>query len=193
MSKTPNLLIVDDQLSNLIAIEQSLSSVSTSIFKASSAEGALALLIRHEIDCILLDASMPQMDGFEFLTILQNDPAFKNIPVLMITGRVFSENSKTLAYQRGAFDFLAKPVDYIQLTQKVRRLSYYSLKLRQFRQLESQLNQIRTHITQPMNGWIEKLDHQQSFSDKDILAMKEALHMSLTIDQQWREVTNEYE
>jgi response regulator RpfG family c-di-GMP phosphodiesterase len=191
MLKTPHILIVDDQLSNLIATEQSLPTLQASIFKASSAEGALALLVRHEIDCILLDASMPQMDGFEFLKILQNDPVFKAIPVLMITGRVLSENSATLAYQLGAFDFLIKPVDYVQLTQKVHRLSHYSLRLRQFRHLETALNQMSTSITQPIKMWLEKLYHQQPLSNDDICTMKEALSMSLAIDEQWRAITHE--
>jgi response regulator RpfG family c-di-GMP phosphodiesterase len=172
-------------------MEQCLASLKASIFKASSAEGALALLIRHEIDCILLDASMPHMDGFEFLKILQDDPAFKTIPVLMITGRVLSENSATLAYQSGAFDFLIKPVDYVQLTQKVHRLSQYSLRLRQFRSLEAQLNQVATHISQPIQTWLEKSEQHQPLSDDDICSMKKVLNISLMIDQQWRTITHE--
>lgn len=114
-----NVLLVDDQLSSLIALEEILATLDANLIKASSAKQALRFLIEEDIDCILLDVSMPEMDGFEFLQTMKKAPAHAGIPVIMVTGKIFSENETLRAYQSGAVDFLLKPLDADVVYRKV--------------------------------------------------------------------------
>jgi CheY-like chemotaxis protein len=67
----PNILIVDDRKENLLATEKVLRSLNATIFKASSGNEALSLILRQRFAVVLLDVQMPEMDGFETAMLMQ--------------------------------------------------------------------------------------------------------------------------
>ncbi len=75
-------------------------------------------------DLILLDISMPKMDGLEFLKILKQDSRFKHIPIVMFTTSV-SQCDINDSFQNGAASYITKPVTYEAFTEKVAALSQY--------------------------------------------------------------------
>jgi response regulator RpfG family c-di-GMP phosphodiesterase len=77
------ILAVDDQISSLLALDEVLTGINANFIKATSAKEALLIMLKKPIDCVLLDVSMPDMDGFDFLKTLHNAPAHAKIPVLM--------------------------------------------------------------------------------------------------------------
>jgi putative two-component system response regulator len=118
------ILAVDDEPFNLDLIEFAFDDEpSLSIFRATSGQEAIEKLMAEEYDVLLLDISMPVMDGLSVLRVLREDKKFQHLPILMVTA---NPEKKHEALTIGATDFLAKPVDIIEL--KLRTLNYAKAK-----------------------------------------------------------------
>jgi len=155
-----NVLLVDDQLSSLMALEDILESLDANLVKAGSARQALRMMIEHSIDCILLDVSMPEMDGFEFLQTLQKAPAHKAIPVIMVTGKIFSENETLRAYQYGAVDFLLKPLDTAMVFRKVSFFVNQARRIKSIDAITTHLRNMQTNVIGPLQDVINGDDDE---------------------------------
>lgn len=117
MTDDVTILAVDDVDMNLDMLEVILDDQGCSILKASNGRQALDLLAGNpETDIILLDLEMPVMNGFETLQYLKRSDAYREIPVIVITGDR-AEVVKTLAL--GANDFLVKPYEPQELRLRV--------------------------------------------------------------------------
>jgi DNA-binding NtrC family response regulator len=114
---SPLLLIVDDEL----GVRESLKMVFCKEFRlmeADSVEAAIAIVLDSKPNVILLDVLMPKTDGLEALRrIKEIQPACE---VIMLTG-VNSQQLSSKAFNSGAFDYVAKPFDVVDLRQKVGR------------------------------------------------------------------------
>ncbi|MFH1288625.1 MAG: response regulator [bacterium] len=73
---------------------------------------------------ILLDVKLPRLDGFEVLKVIKNDPAFKKIPVVMLTT---SDKDEEIirGYKEGANSYVTKPVDFNEFRKKIKNLDMY--------------------------------------------------------------------
>lgn len=152
-----NVLIVDDQISSLLAIEDILQDIDAHIIKAGSAREALMVMLKKNIDCVLLDVSMPEMDGFEFLKTLRNAPAHSRIPVIMITGKVFSETESLKAYKFGAVDFLLKPVDPETVYRKVSFIVQQARRINAIASIEHRLEGLDKDVVDPLKQLRKRL------------------------------------
>jgi putative two-component system response regulator len=101
------IFVVDDSSSNLTMAKTALDS-SYRTFALSSAERMFNLVERITPDLILLDLNMPEMDGFEALSILKACPTLKSIPVIFLTASNDVE-SEIRGFELGAVDFISKP------------------------------------------------------------------------------------
>jgi DNA-binding NtrC family response regulator len=114
---SPLLLIVDDEL----GVRESLKMVFCKDFRlmeADSVDGAIPIVLEAKPDVVLLDVLMPKTDGIEALRrIKELQPACE---VIMLTG-VNSQQLSSKALGFGAFDFVAKPFDVVDLREKVAR------------------------------------------------------------------------
>ena len=144
------VLIVDDQMSNLLAIEQVISELDARISKTTSANEALLIIMHHQIDCILVDISMPEMDGLEFLKLVRSDPTHKYVPVIMVTGKIYSDNEMQKAYRFGAVDFLFKPVDAEVLLQKVGFIVQQAIRLKRVSMVGASLAALEQECIEPL-------------------------------------------
>lgn len=81
-------------------------------------DAAWSVLRNRQIDLVLLDLGLEKKDGYVLLTDMQNDPAFRDIPVMCVSGRV-NLTDKVTAFSLGADDFIAKPFDPIELKSRV--------------------------------------------------------------------------
>jgi twitching motility two-component system response regulator PilG len=88
---------------------------------ANNAEEALSLMYKHPIAILLLDVSMPDIDGFSLCRTLRMLPEFRNLPIVMLTGRdrVFDKVQGRLA---GATEYLTKPFDGKKLKEACKKL-----------------------------------------------------------------------
>ncbi len=105
-----NILLVDDRADKLMAIEAILSSLGQTIVKARSGKEALRHLLTTDFAVILLDVSMPCMDGFETAALIRKRPASEHTPIIFITSISNSENNIALGYSLGAVDYLLTPI-----------------------------------------------------------------------------------
>jgi len=101
------VFIVDDNATNLVTAKKALDGVYKT-FTPPSAERMFKLLEKITPDLILLDIDMPEMDGFEALSILKADEKLKHIPVIFLTANQ-DEKTETRGFEMGAVDFVNKP------------------------------------------------------------------------------------
>src|SRR4051812_17642564 len=105
-----NILLVDDNTANLIALEAVLEGVEGNVVKASSGEEALRHLLAQEFAVILLDVQMPQMDGFELASLIKAHERIRRTPVIFVTAVGTSDTHIFKGYSLGAVDYLVKPL-----------------------------------------------------------------------------------
>ncbi|WP_083749104.1 bifunctional diguanylate cyclase/phosphodiesterase [Pelomonas sp. KK5] len=117
----PKVLLVDDDEVNLLLTAIALRERGFEVTEARSGAEGLALLAQTSPDLIVLDAMMPELDGFETCTRLREIPGFESTPVLMLTG-LDDDASITRAYQVGATDFFVKSPQWSLLAGRLRYL-----------------------------------------------------------------------
>src|ERR1700674_1491452 len=117
----PRILIVDDERRNVELLKILLAPEGYVLLSATNGEEALRLLAQQPPDMILLDVMMPGMDGYEVVGKIKENPATKNIPVIMLTA-LDDRKARMLGLSAGAEDFLTKPVDRAELCVRVRNL-----------------------------------------------------------------------
>jgi PAS domain S-box-containing protein len=105
-----NILLVDDRADKLMAVEAILSSLGQNIVKARSGKEALRHLLNQEFAVILLDVSMPCMDGFETAMLIRKRPRSEQTPIIFITSINTSENHIAKGYSLGAVDYMLMPL-----------------------------------------------------------------------------------
>ena len=105
----PRILIVDDAPQNLRLLSGVLRG-SYQVSVAVDGPEALELVAARPPDLILLDVSMPGMDGFEVCRRLKAVPATRKIPVIFVTG-LTEEGGRSRGIEAGGADFIVKPID----------------------------------------------------------------------------------
>jgi diguanylate cyclase (GGDEF)-like protein len=115
------ILIVDDEPFIRAQLRLSLQCEGYRTVEAQDGREALTVFNQLKPDIVLLDAIMPDMDGFECCTHLQELDNSKYTPVLMITG-LEDQESVDRAFEVGAIDYVTKPIHWAVLRQRVRRL-----------------------------------------------------------------------
>jgi two-component system, sensor histidine kinase and response regulator len=114
-----NILLVDDKQENLFALETLLARDDRTIFKASSGNDALKLLLKHDFALVLLDVEMPDMDGYETAQLMRSLERTRRVPIIFVTAGDRSDERTFKGYEAGAVDFLYKPINAHTLSSKV--------------------------------------------------------------------------
>lgn len=121
MPARPMILVVDDESASREPLEVLLQGEGYRTVAASNGRAALAAIAREAPDLILLDVTMPGMDGYELTGLIKDNPATARIPVVMVTGFT-GRGARVVGLNAGAEDILSKPVDAAELSLKVRNL-----------------------------------------------------------------------
>ena len=119
----PLVLVVDDDKFQHKLLAQLLATAKVDMAFATTVIGALAGLHRRRPDLILMDVSLPDIDGIAATRLLKSAQQFTAIPVIMITG-VGGKSVVVESLKAGAADFVVKPLDKNVLLGKVRKLLY---------------------------------------------------------------------
>jgi PAS domain S-box-containing protein len=106
-----SVLLVDDHEENLIALEATLEPLGLRLVKAQSGALALKALLREAFAVILLDVTMPEMDGFETAAIIKQRDRTRHTPIIFMTAALTDVAGAMRGYQVGAVDFMMKPLD----------------------------------------------------------------------------------
>jgi DNA-binding response OmpR family regulator len=113
------IMVVDDDPDTVTVLAQYLRHEGFATVEALSGTQCLKLVSEHHVDVILLDLMMPDMDGFQVVRALKNNPATAEIPIIMVTARDDIE-SRSEGMRVGVSDFLAKPVFRRQLANRIK-------------------------------------------------------------------------
>ena len=136
-----NILMVDDQPAKLLSYEAILGDLGENLIKASSGREALEVLLRTDIAVVLMDVSMPEMDGFEMAEIIRQHPRFQKTAIIFISGVHLTDLDRLRGYERGAVDYISVPVVPAVLRAKVSVFAELHRKTRQLETLNRELEQ----------------------------------------------------
>jgi len=113
------ILSIDDSKAVRMIIQRSFRPYDCIICEASNGEEGLAVAAKEKPDLILLDITMPIMDGVTMLAALRNNPELKEIPVIMLTAEHGRENVANIV-SLGVRDYLVKPFKDEQIVEKAK-------------------------------------------------------------------------
>ncbi|OCX53700.1 hybrid sensor histidine kinase/response regulator [Mucilaginibacter sp. PPCGB 2223] len=106
-----NILIVDDRKENIIALEALIAQKGVNLLSTTSANDALKIAWENEISIALVDVQMPEMDGFEFASMLKSNPRTKDILIIFVTAISKEPKYAVQGFGAGGIDYLYKPLD----------------------------------------------------------------------------------
>lgn len=104
-----NILLVDDQRNNLLALESILSEMGENLVTAGSGTAALRHLLQRDFAVVLLDVQMPDLDGFETAQLIRQRERSRDTPIIFLTALSRSETHVFRGYELGAVDYIFKP------------------------------------------------------------------------------------
>jgi CheY-like chemotaxis protein len=138
-------LLVDDRRDNLVALEAILQGLPVEPVAVESGAAALKQLLIEDFAVILLDAQMPQMDGFETASHIKQRERTRHVPIIFLTAADRDAQLALRGYAAGAVDYLTKPFDpwvlrakvsvFVELWTKTRQLEAQAEGARQLRSL----------------------------------------------------------
>src|ERR1700687_3758040 len=137
-----NILMVDDQPAKLLSYEIILGELGENLIKASSGKEALELLLKNDIAVVLMDVSMPEIDGFELADIIRQHPRFQKTAIIFISAVYLTDLDRLKGYQRGAVDYISVPVVPELLRAKVSVFAELHRKSRQLEVLNRELRRL---------------------------------------------------
>jgi len=138
-----NILIVDDQPGKLLTYEAMLSQLGENLLTAHSGMEALERLLKTDIALVLMDVSMPGMDGFETAQMIHAHPRFQNIPIVFVSGIHVTDLDRLKGYQHGAVDYVSVPVVPELLRAKVKVFAELHRKTRQLEVLNARMTSLQ--------------------------------------------------
>src|SRR5579862_6401925 len=135
-----NILMVDDQPAKLLSFEAILGELGENLIKATSAKDALEALLKNDIAVVLMDVSMPDIDGFELADMIRQHPRFQKTAIIFISAIHLSDMDRMQGYDRGGVDYISVPVVpellrakvsvFAELHRKTRQLEILNMELR---------------------------------------------------------------
>src|SRR5271156_3153171 len=136
-----NILMVDDQPGKLLSYEAVLAELDENLVKATSAKEALEKLLKIDVAVVLMDVSMPEIDGFELAEMIRQHPRFQKTAVIFISAVHLTDLDRLKGYQHGAVDYLSVPIVPEVLRAKVRVFTELHRKKVELERLNNQLEE----------------------------------------------------
>ncbi|MBD2385209.1 response regulator transcription factor [Cylindrospermum sp. FACHB-282] len=115
------ILVVDDDLGTRLSISDYLELSGYSVITADDGQEGLAMVEKYHPDLIVTDIVMPRMNGYELVRRVRQQPAFRLLPVILLTARTKTQE-RILGYQSGCDLYLPKPFELEELAAAIRNL-----------------------------------------------------------------------
>lgn len=190
ITTTYTILVADDSEENLKLITEYLendakeSKISNpipfdyQILLAPNGEVAFKIAQKTEIDLLITDWEMPRMNGLELISAFQSHKKLRKVPIIMITGMFVEAENLKLALEKGAIDFISKPIHQMELVARVRsaiRLqeSFKIIEEQKNKELSAKIlhiqrqNEILVEIDNEFNELLKKLRKENRENKKE--------------------------
>ena len=158
--KTPvTILMVDDQPAKLLIYEVILKELGENLVKATSGREALDHLLKSDVAVVLMDVSMPEIDGFELADMMRQHPRFQKTPIMFVSAVHLTDIDRIRGYQSGAVDYISVPVIPDVLRAKVSVFAELHRKTRQLQELNRELEARvaeRSEALRVLNGQLQE-------------------------------------
>lgn len=119
MSKK-RILVIEDNLDNMILIADMLKVLQLEVIEAADGEQGIRAAAAEKPDLILMDLSLPRMDGWEATRVIKSDPALSHIPVIAVTAHAMYDDRER-ARAAGCDAYITKPINLRELAQIIRQ------------------------------------------------------------------------
>src|SRR5215510_6916598 len=150
-----NILLVDDNPSNLLALETILQAPDRNLVRASSGEEALRFLLDDDAAVILLDVHMPTIGGLETAALIRGRERTRTVPIIFLTAYDSAGDSQiSQGYSLGAVDYIIKPIDPEALKAKV---AVFVELYRKTEQIKQQADLLREQNIELENANLQRL------------------------------------
>jgi len=116
----PRVLIVEDNPDNMVTMKAILGSRFL-LLEAGDGEQGLKMIMKEKPDLVLLDISLPKMDGFDVLKIVRKSEEVGSVPMIAVTAKAMNEDKKAII-AAGFDDYITKPIDHEQMLAAINRL-----------------------------------------------------------------------
>jgi PAS domain S-box-containing protein len=166
--------MVDDQPGKLLSYEVMLAELGENLIKATSGRQALELLLKHDVAVVLLDVSMPELDGFELADMIRQHPRFQKVAIIFISAIHLTDLDRVKGYQRGAVDYISVPVVAELLRAKVSLFTELHRKTAQLEALNRELEERvaeRTEELEKRSKILQLLNLEMSKKNKELDAI----------------------
>jgi PAS domain S-box-containing protein len=173
--------MVDDEPSKLLSYEVILAELGENLIKARSAKEALNVLLKTDVAVVLMDVSMPEVDGFELANIIRQHPRFQKTAIIFISGVHLSDSDRILGYRSGAVDYISVPVVPEVLRAKVGVFAELHRKTHQLEQLNSDLERLVRERTDEL-----KLSEQEFRKRAELLEVASEAIIERSLDGEAR-------
>jgi PAS domain S-box-containing protein len=154
-----NILMVDDQPAKLLSYEVMLGGLGENLIKATSAKEALEVLLNNDVAIVLMDVSMPELDGFQLAAMIRQHPRFQRTAIIFVSAVHLTDLDQLKGYEHGAVDYISVPVVAELLRAKVRVFAELHRKTRQLETLNRELEQRVLERTEELARKAELLLH----------------------------------
>ena len=151
-----DILIVDDKPANLLALRKLLGRPGLNIVEATGGNDALSLILEYDFALILLDVQMPDMDGFETAELIRGNEETKHIPIIFVTAISKEQKYIFKGYDKGAVDYLFKPLDPDILLSKVNIFLELYKQKEDLKKANTELYKANERILEQQEGLIEE-------------------------------------
>jgi two-component sensor histidine kinase/two-component SAPR family response regulator len=135
------ILLVDDQPAKLLSYEVILAPLGENLLKAASGPEALELLLKNDVAVVLIDVSMPELDGFQLAAMIREHPRFEKVAIIFVSAIHLAESDILRGYSMGAVDYVAVPIVPELLRAKVSTFLELHRKTRQLEGLNAELEE----------------------------------------------------
>ena len=188
MSDKPKILIVDDKVENLIALEKLLNDFYVDFIRALSGNEALVNALTHDFALAIIDIQMPEMDGYETVELMRQEEGTKYLPIIFVSAIYKDDFHVIKGIESGAYDFISKPIVPEILRGKVKVFLDLFIQKRELERMNAELkiakNKAET-ATQTKSLFLASMSHEIRTPLNGIIGMVDIMkHTELTLEQQ---------
>ncbi len=174
----PKILLVDDKLENIIALEETLANLEVEYIRALSGKEALRQVLKHDFALLIIDVQMPELNGYQTVELLRQSSEHKHLPVIFVSAIYSDDYYKIKGFEVGAIDFIAKPFAPEILRGKVYNyleLYTHKMALVERNQQLQQANAELARATRLKEEFFANMSHELRTPLNAILSMSELL------------------